>query len=146
VSHKKIVSSFLFLVLLIAIDQVTKVVLASRDFSIGPLKVFLVKNYGLPFGINSGNSLSLIVVLLSLGFLGYYYATQKDWQKYYALPLNLILVGAVSNIADRLTLGYVRDMFDLRLGFVFNVADAFIILGLLTLFIKSLHKDKQISE
>ncbi len=47
----------------------------------------------------------------------------------------MILAGAVSNLLDRLTLGYVRDFIDLNLGFTFNVADIFIVLGLLALFL-----------
>jgi signal peptidase II len=49
----------------------------------------------------------------------------------------LVTACALSNIFDRVYLGYVRDFWDLRLGFTFNLADAFIILGLIFLLFAS---------
>ena len=52
--------------------------------------------------------------------------------------LILIIAGALSNLIDRLTYGYVVDYLELRYFTVFNLADIMISLGALTLIIKSL--------
>src|SRR6185503_5380809 len=117
---------------LIVIDQITKAIFADRDFFFGPLKVALVKNYGLPFGINSANALSLIILFAVFLFFVYYYAhNRKTMLAQENLGFVFIFAGAVSNIIDRLVLGFVRDLFDLRLTFVFNLADAFIVMGII---------------
>lgn len=46
----------------------------------------------------------------------------------------LILSGAVGNVIDRLSKGFVTDMFDFRIWPVFNVADIYICLGCILLF------------
>jgi signal peptidase II len=121
---------FIFLV----IDQITKVIFTSRDFFLGPLKVLLIKNYGLPFGIKTANATSLIIVgACFLVFLIYSFFYHRGLSKKQSLGLALLLSGAASNILDRIFFGYVRDFFDLGLGFVFNLADAFIVLGILIL-------------
>jgi len=112
--------------LLIIFDQVTKLVFSSRDFFIGFIHVHLVKNYGLGFGLNFGTLANLIVILIALGFFVYYYLAHPN-----KLVFVLILAGALSNIIDRLYLGYVRDFIDLRLGFTFNLADFMVVLGLM---------------
>ena len=63
----------------------------------------------------------------------------------------LIISGGVGNIADRIRLGYVVDMFNLEFIHypVFNVADCFItcgcvlLMGHLVLFNKAFWKDKK---
>ncbi|MDP4001391.1 MAG: signal peptidase II [bacterium] len=47
-----------------------------------------------------------------------------------------VFAGAVSNLGDRLVLGYVRDFVDLGLGFTFNLADIFIVIGLILILVK----------
>ncbi len=48
------------------------------------------------------------------------------------LAWTLVFAGAISNIAERLALGYVRDFIFLFSG-VFNLADFFILLGIILL-------------
>lgn len=54
------------------------------------------------------------------------------------VALILIIAGALSNLIDRLTYGYVVDYLELRYFTVFNLADIMISLGAITLIIKSL--------
>ncbi|SRR5579885_3544949 len=63
---------------------------------------------------------------------------QKNWQKlgqFHKIAWALILAGAISNIGERIALGYVRDFIYILNG-IFNIADAYIILGILALFKK----------
>ena len=52
----------------------------------------------------------------------------------YAIPLGLIIGGGISNLADRIALGGVRDVFVIGLLY-WNAADALIIIGLMGIFI-----------
>lgn len=60
---------------------------------------------------------------------------RRRWRRCDAVGGGLVLAGLVGNSADRLTLGYVRDFLVCRAwpGQIFNLADAFLVLGALTL-------------
>jgi signal peptidase II len=131
---------------LIVVDQVTKLIFSTRDFFIGPVHIHLVKNFGLGFGLNFGLLTNLIIISLALGFFLYYYFLHRPQLSGSAkIVFVLIFAGAISNIIDRLYLGYVRDFIDLNLGFTFNLADVMIVLGLLLIIFqqpKSNHSEK----
>src|SRR3989344_2848272 len=122
---------------IIVLDQITKLIFSSRDFFIGPLHIHLVKNFGLGFGLNFGLLLNLMVVALALIFFVYYYFSHRpELSVLGKLAFALIFFGALSNIIDRLYLGHVRDFLDLGLGFTFNVADVFVVAGLIIILFK----------
>jgi len=119
---------------LIIIDQVTKLTFSSRDFFMGNVHVHLVKNFGIGFGLNFGTLGNIAVLAIALAFFVYYCLRHN-------IPgfiFVLILAGGISNIIDRLYFGYVRDFLDLNLGFVFNLADVMIVVGLILLFLFSI--------
>ncbi len=119
---------------LILIDQITKLIFSSRDFFVGYLHVHLVKNYGLGFSLNFGLLPNLIIISAALLFFIYYYFTHETQLSWLGkIIFVLILSGAISNIIDRLYLGFVRDFLDLGLGFTFNLADAMIAIGLVAI-------------
>lgn len=69
----------------------------------------------------------------------------SNWQqKNYLLSFLLlfILIGAISNLWDRLTYGFVIDYFDVPFFTVFNLADAMIVLGVFGILILTIHKNK----
>ncbi len=136
--HKKIFA-------LILLDQITKLLLWPRDFFMGPLRVHQVKNFGLAFSLDFGLVNNLIIISLALIFFLYYFYTNdlKDSHKG-KIIFALILAGAISNIVDRIYLGYVRDYLDFGLAFTFNLADAMIVVGLFLLLISE-NKSNQLS-
>ena len=122
---------------LIVIDQITKLIFSPRDFFVGFIHFHLVKNFGLGFGLNFGLLINLIVISAALLFFIYYYFLHRRELSYWArIIFVLILAGAISNIIDRLYLGYVRDFIDVGLGFTFNLADAMIVIGLVLIVFK----------
>ena len=123
--HKKIFA-------LVVIDQITKLIFNHRDFFVGVIHVHLVKNFGLGFGLNFGLLSNLIMIAAALVFFMYYYFFSAGKNK---LVFILIIAGALSNIIDRLYLGYVRDFLDIGLGFTFNLADAMVVIGLIIILI-----------
>ena len=107
----------------------------SRDFIIGFLGFGLETNAGVAFGWLGGNQLLLsgLIILVLLILL---YATRSLWRSDQILPrlgLGLIVVGAISNLIDRLRYGFVIDYIDVPFFTVFNLADAAITLGVVLL-------------
>jgi signal peptidase II len=49
------------------------------------------------------------------------------------VALGLVIGGSVSNLADRVRLGFVTDFLDFRYWPAFNLADSFIVIGVGTL-------------
>ncbi|MBX4205171.1 MAG: signal peptidase II [Candidatus Doudnabacteria bacterium] len=118
----------LYILGLTALDQITKAFFAHRDFFLGFMKFHLVKNYGLSFGANFGIVVNTIIILTAVTALIWYIGKFK-----FNSGFLLISAGAIANLLDRLQLGYVRDFWDIGLGFTFNLADLYIIIGLLLL-------------
>jgi signal peptidase II len=99
------------------------------------LSLTYVRNTGVSFNLFSGNNaiMSVISVLTALVFLTLMLMLLLNYPKS-ALPklaISFIAGGAVGNLIDRVTLGYVVDMFETNfINFaVFNVADAFLTVG-----------------
>ena len=133
--------------LLLLVDRATKV-WALQDLAVnGPVVlgkyVWLnyVENTGMAFGLfQNGNALLIVVMLLVIGYIIYSwkdimaYGTWAQWGSV------LILTGALGNLYDRLTLGFVVDFIDLRVWPVFNAADSFITVGAVLLGISLLQR------
>lgn len=123
------------LLVLLAADRVTKCLtlayLADGALELAPfLHLRYVQNTGAAFGMMQGGNLLLIAVsLLIIGYL------LKNWKELCAMGslvkwgLVFILGGALGNLYDRITLGFVVDFVDLRVWPVFNAADSFITAG-----------------
>ena len=97
----------------------------------------LVFNTGAAFGIMKGMPLfSVAITLVSIVFIGYFlFFRTKDLPVLEVLSLCFIAGGALGNLTDRLRFSYVVDFFDFRVWPVFNVADSFITIGAVMLFI-----------
>jgi lipoprotein signal peptidase len=105
----------------------------------GLFHITLVLNSGAAFGILKGSSpffmisAGLVIIFISL------YAWRggcKDLPT--LLAMSLLLGGAVGNLIDRITFGYVIDFLDFRIWPVFNIADAAITIGAFILAIRLL--------
>ncbi len=89
---------------------------------------FLVKNYGLPFGLDFGKLNFVLLFTAGILLLAYFFQLKKTGRQA-SIGLALIVAGAGSNIIDRIFLGYVRDFVNLGVVTI-NLADAYIVLGL----------------
>lgn len=88
--------------------------------------------FSLPIG---GVLLSIIVAILILGFSLFIWRSLNWQQPLTAIVSALILGGAISNLVDRVFLGYVIDFIKIWLYPIFNLADIFISLGIFILLI-----------
>ena len=111
--------------------RLTMVFLPDTDIEIWPyLHLNYVQNTGAAFGMMQGGNLIFIAVALLI--IGYVLKNWKEFCSYGLLAkwgLLFILSGALGNLYDRITLGFVVDFIDLRVWPVFNVADSFITVG-----------------
>ena len=118
------------------LDQITKMftfkfLLPKGSIDILPFfSLTYVENTGSAFGLFQNANLFLLILSLLVLFL------MIKWRKDILSLGNLakygylmIFAGALGNIFDRLTLGYVVDFLDFRIWPVFNIADSAICVG-----------------
>lgn len=125
--------------LAVAVDQLTKAIaVASLDRG-EEVNVFLgldlthVRNDGVAFGaLSDGGPLLVVLIAVALGGLLAYFLLHATTPLLW-LPVGLILGGAIGNLADRAREGAVIDFIDPVAWPAFNLADAFIVVGVLGL-------------
>ena len=148
--NKKI-QSIIFLSLIL--DQISKIVINTNlkeNESIKVIGSFFkltnVFNEGAAFSLFDGSKVFLIIVsIISILFLLYMMKDFKE-SKLNNIAFGLIYGGILGNLIDRLFLGYVRDFLDFNIfGFhypVFNLADSFIVIGVIILIIELIKGEK----
>ena len=125
----------------IVADQVTKHVVASNLqlgdglHVVGPFTIRHVENSGIAFGLFSNATAAVIVVTtIAIGWMLAYFARSGARHPVLPVALGLVIGGSISNLADRVRLGFVTDFLDFRYWPAFNLADSFIVVGVGILF------------
>ena len=145
---KRIYYSLLFISFIVLLDQATKYL--ARTF-INPmesiellpiLNLVSVRNQGAAFGMfrSLGNNFFIAISFAAILFMFWVIVTAKEDYRIFSL----LAGGAIGNLIDRLTLGYVVDFIDFTVSGhhwpAFNVADSALTIGissmLITLVIK----------
>jgi len=95
------------------------------------------------FGLSYGpHWLYLVLPVLGIALVAWF--VFRNRQKLAGVAYGLILAGALGNLVDRFTLGWVVDFIDFRIPglgfrwFTFNLADAFIVAGIIGLLVAEL--------
>ena len=136
--HKKIIYTILLILILVILDQITKINIFNigQDFVIIPniLEIERVKNTGGAFGIGQNNTTTFIITnIIVLGIIIRLIVFQKDkLDKKTLITLLVILSGGFGNLIDRIFRGYVIDFINLfpNIHFPkFNFADIYITIG-----------------
>lgn len=130
---------FLFVLVL---DRITKIWTQQYLYFHSPIKVFpffhltYVENTGAAFGM--GQNFNWFFIGLSLLILAVLLFWRRSWPKENVplqLGCSLVVGGAVGNLYDRISYGYVIDFLDFIVWPVFNVADSCITVGAFLLFL-----------
>ncbi len=117
-------------------DQLTKRVVGSHlaiDSAVslvGPFSIHHVQNSGIAFGLfSSATPVVIGLTTAAIGWMLLFFA--RSGARHPALPvaLGLLIGGSLSNLLDRVRLGYVTDFLDLRYWPAFNLADSCIVVG-----------------
>ena len=134
----KIKTVSFFILIVFCLDRILKYLAIAG-------KIFYFKNTGIAFSVPLSQNLILyfnILISLILIFLIYLlikFLEQKN-NLLFVLSFELLIIGTVSNLIDRIKFGFVIDYFNF--GFFYNnLADIFIIAGLLILFWKLIFKN-----
>ena len=117
-------------------DQLTKHVVASELFLdedvkvVGPFSIHHVQNSGIAFGLfASATGFVILLTLVAVGWMLVYFYRSGARHPLLPIAVGLLIGGSISNLADRVRLGYVTDFLDLRYWPAFNLADSFIVVG-----------------
>ena len=148
--NRVLVANF-FVVFLFLVDRVSKYIFIKNPdkevflFSYKKFELFFKysENYNIAFGIKLHPGLLYPLIILIAAFLVILliknFRNHNFWGGFFTA---LILVGAIGNLIDRLTLGYVVDFIHFVIeGWpwpVFNVADICITIGVAGWFIKKM--------
>jgi signal peptidase II len=121
-------------------DQVTKHIVVSTlslDDSthvIGPLSIHHVQNSGIAFGLFSSATAAVTVVTgIAVIWMVVFFARSGGRHPVLPAALGLLIGGSMSNLVDRIRLGHVTDFIDFKYWPAFNLADSFIVLGVVIL-------------
>lgn len=149
---------FLMVILVTTLDRWSKTAIEAsltlgQSIHIGSLfYITLVHNRGGAFGILQGQKLVFVIVgVLVIGAILFYLYRTKNISWWMLLGLGAISAGAVGNLYDRVTLGYVIDFIDVHVwDYVFNVADIAIDVGfgaiLIDMILSERQKNKETAE
>lgn len=132
---------------IIGLDQATKSLVVAH-FKLGEtlpiimnfFNLTYVQNRGAAFGILAQANPSfrvpffIIIPLIALASIAYVFRKIPDHDVKLACALSLVISGAIGNLIDRMTMGYVVDFLDFhwKWGYhfpAFNVADSSICIG-----------------
>lgn len=114
-------------------------------------KIIIRKHYNEGAFLNFLEDKKELVKTISCAFLGlllllFAFALPKKGNRLYKLGLALVLGGAISNVADRVSRGKVIDYFTINYGklktVIFNLADMALFLGSVLIFLASLFSSK----
>lgn len=150
---------FLFVLILLAADQVSKAIIAqkvaflsSKSVIPGFFNLTQIRNRGAIFGSFSQSGNQLVYWLLTLtsfaalALVIYFFLNTPTSERFMIFSLSLILAGALGNLTDRIFRGYVIDFLDFYLKKwhwpAFNLADSCISVGAVFLIFIVLFKRK----
>lgn len=140
---------FVLSAVVIVADQISKYIVTIKLEPYQPYDIMPMLNFTLAY--NTGAAFSflssagdwhhlffmLFSTLVSLGLIVWIIRLPKQTQMLQFMALSLILGGAVANLIDRVTLGYVIDFIDVYYKShhwpIFNIADSAITLGTIML-------------
>jgi signal peptidase II len=121
-------------------DQVTKHIVTrtlSLDDSVhvvGPLSIHHVQNSGIAFGLFA-SATAVVTIVTSIAVIWMLVFFARSGSRHPVLPasLGLLIGGSASNLVDRIRLHHVTDFIDLKWWPAFNLADSFIVIGVVIL-------------
>ncbi len=135
------------LAIVVAADQLSKraversIVPGEEQKVLPGISLVYSRNHGVAFGLQPGNNVGVTVLIaLALAVLLVYFVRHRA-DPWMWLPTGMLFGGAIGNLIDRIRHGGVTDFIKLPLGWPpFNIADASITLGVLTLFLLIDHR------
>ena len=142
--------------LVVLLDYITKrivsgnmVLYQSIPVIKGVFNITYVKNTGASFGMMAGARWFFVAVTGILIAGAFYYAVKnKITDKLFLVSASFVVGGGIGNLIDRIATGAVVDFFDFCLiNFaIFNVADCFVVVGVILMAIYYIKEEKTKNE
>ncbi len=133
----------------VAADQGTKAIVAAAlgvgegRHVLGPLAIRHVHNSGIAFGLFAGATAIVVLVTVAIvGSLLAFFARSARRHPLLPVAVGLVLGGSISNLVDRVRNGHVTDFIAVEYWPRFNLADAFIVIGVGLLFLSFVAADR----
>ena len=135
---KKVFYPLFIIAFIVLLDQITKYLARTyippmESIELLPvLNLVSVRNQGAAFGMfrSLGNNFFIGISVAAILFMFWVIVTAKEDYRVFSL----LAAGAIGNLIDRLTLGYVVDFIDVRVSShhwpAFNIADSALTLGI----------------
>ncbi len=147
----KKINIYIWSIILIIIDQITKIYVINNFKNApitiikGVLRITYCENNGVAFSMGSGKIIMFIIlnIILILGLIYFYEKNKCNFNKINKIFIVMIISGGISNLLDRIIRGYVVDFIDVNQLFsfaIFNIADIFIVIGVIGFGILSLYE------
>ena len=154
---KQFILNFIIIFFIFFLDRITKNYILNIaedqgiiDITINPfLNIILVWNSGIGFGLLQFdeniiyNLITVLIVIINIIIIYLIFNSEK----LHKILFSMILGGSLGNLFDRIYYSAVPDFIDLNYNgyhwFVFNVADIFISIGVITLITLELFKKKK---
>ena len=139
----------LILLLFFIIDRTTKYFALNKLYEKGVyffkyLQFQLQTNSGIAFGIPLPRLLIITLTITIIFFIFFYFIKNIKKEKYSeAFLLGLIIIGAISNLLDRILYGEVIDFIQIAFWPNFNLADAYISISVALFLIISIKKGSE---
>lgn len=144
---------FILIIILICIDQISKflVVFNKDNLPKTIIKNFLnityCENRGIAFGLASGyvQLFAIITLVIIVAILICVCINFKKINTFLSVGIGMLISGGVGNLIDRLIRSYVVDFIDFGdfINFpVFNIADIFVVIGVIVIGISCLKNEK----
>ena len=131
-------------------DQLTKAIVSdhlSLDEGIrviGPFSIHHVQNSGIAFGLfSSATAIVIALTAVAVAWMLVFFARSGARHPLLPAALGLVIGGSLSNLIDRIRLGHVTDFLDFKYWPAFNLADSFIVIGVVMLFFVLLFTDRE---
>jgi signal peptidase II len=131
-------------------DQLTKQLVSSQlalddeVHVVGPLSIHHVQNSGIAFGLfASATPIVTALTAAAVGWMLFFFARSGARHPVLPVALGLLIGGSASNLIDRVRLGHVTDFIDVRYWPAFNLADSFIVAGVVILLVALLAADRR---
>jgi signal peptidase II len=135
---------FVIATIIVVLDQITKY-LVRTNLAIGETwvpwpwlgpyaRIIHWSNTGVAFGMFQGKNVIFAILASAVALMIiYYYSNIPEQDKVLRFAMAMELGGAVGNLIDRITVGYVTDFASVGNFAVFNVADSCITIGVIVL-------------
>ncbi len=146
---RQTILTLMALLTLFIIDRISKYLVLNKLQQHGVylfkyLQIQVQTNPGIAFSILLPSIIIIILIVTILIFLYFYFWQNLIAKKYWpAFHLGLIIIGASSNLLDRIIYKEVIDFIQISIWPTFNLADTYISIGAILFLIMNIKKDSK---